>query len=217
MALDRSKAVKLTPLKGGEGLLQKATPVSMQEKDLRQRRSQFLDHFDLGFLRFPAEYYLKEHEIKGNREVTLSGPHGNLYHKAPLRDQNVPKIKEGIRSFHSCIELPQYSYRVAKLGFLSHVVAEQGLSDKAYKLMKRLAIVGFTTHISNFKRLVRTIARECGFLSTKVLTSRNPTGRSDARRQYRPSFTGEKTHKNLGVTVPLWDRSPTVMSDDEEW
>jgi hypothetical protein len=72
-----------------------------------------------------------------------------------------------------CISIPGSRARVSKFVYLSHVIAQCGLREKAIRPLWRLLRVGYTIRYSNFKRLVKSITTACNQLAdfTRDLTA----------------------------------------------
>jgi hypothetical protein len=169
------------------------------------------------FIRYPAVYYLQWNPVEdeGGMFYTASGPSGQIYQEGKLRtDLVIGSQRSGFRRLEHYIPIKWYSERVARLSFISHLVAEKGMNKRAYKSFKRLFLVCFTTPIVKLRGLTRKIQRELGHFPTK-LPSRNLPARAHRLQDYpfRLSTKETKTDRNVSIHVPLW----TWRSNRNSW
>lgn len=99
--------------------------------------------------------------------------------------------------------------RIKILHWLLELIATSTLSKSAFNTVKRISLVGFTTHISNLRKMVRSISREakkCYGIRNKPKILILSAG---------PSFTGETksvVKNNSIISLPLWKWKTAVTA-----
>ncbi|BCX55512.1 hypothetical protein 2 [Cryphonectria naterciae splipalmivirus 1] len=173
--------------------------------ELNRRRFKFISLMKADFVRCRDVRYLHEIRVgKDGMRTINSDRKGQIIRDVTIPNNRPRKPKRGLVSLTDSVDIPHYRERVSKLSYLSHVVAENGLCKEAFRDVKRLYKVCFTTHIVNLRKLIRRITRKCyGPFAANRLT-RSPSVSTKLLRKY-PTLTGEtKTHRQVGITVPLW-------------
>lgn len=100
--------------------------------------------------------------------------------------------------------------RVQKMTYLSHVITQCGLREKAVRPLWRLLLVGYKIRISNFKRLVSKVARLC---NCRHDFTRDLGAPAKGLHQI-PRFMREAEPLVVkGIYVPRWTYTPKFLGD----
>jgi len=172
---------------------------AMPSLRLRKRRilSRMLN-LEFAFLQrtFLTRYYC----VDNVWHYVTSGSQGNVLGASPI--SSPPKGGEHQKFKRFWIDgVNRYECRIKRLQYVLHTIVENGISDDAYKKLKRLHLIAFTCNFTQFTRLSRSIALAC----CKKVTIRNPLVRPKAAYKY-PSLTGEtkSISKLNGIKIHLW-------------
>lgn len=183
-----------------EGLRERGNPPSKRVRSESYRRISKALCLDNMYL--PNTWLSSYHKLKDSQVLHCASlPNGRVLGSnlvSSVYAEQKPKFKYS----DSYIGVNRYLDRISTLSFLTRVIAEYGLTNKAYKTVKRLHLVAFTCPYRHLKRMVRKATRECGY---RYDISRNPSRISRCKR--KPSLTGEtKSVDSLnGIPIPLWE------------
>jgi len=163
-----------------------------------ERRKQVSKCLDLDILWIPRVYRQEVLKDPDGRCKAISYlPNGQILRVNVHNDVTYlksrwvyPRQNSGVKSLDE---------RIKKLSFLIHVIVSHGFNPVMHRSLQRLLNFGFTTHIQNFRKLVRKIARSCKY---RYDITRNPTVLLSLPQ---PSFMERNKSKvNLGYNLRLW-------------
>jgi hypothetical protein len=190
-AYSRTKLESLAPLK-------EPKPFSKEkDKSYTVRRKKIAEVLHLQHMYIPKIY--RQETVKfpnGQRKVVSYLPQGQVIRETTLKPDR-KDLDRWIYTRQNC-GVKSINDKVSSLSFLVHVIASLGFNPKSHKTLKRIMLVGFTTHKRNLFKMVSKVARECGYRYDIV---RNP---SVFNKLPIPSFTGETKSTVSGDCVPLW-------------
>jgi len=108
---------------------------------------------------------------------------------------------------------PDSTIRRKRMVYLSHVLAQCGLHEKAVRPLWRLLRVGYVIRLSNFKRLVKTVAMTCdhshGFVRNLGAPANGLLLKPRILRDAQPFVI-------KGVKVPRWTYKPLYRDMDSK-
>jgi len=194
------------PIKTGNG-------DSNTSKNARElRRKGLAKVLNLSHLYVPRTYAFTYYKIGEKWHYAAFTSNGNILGANPIKSTPKGGEQTKFKSLDMSSDVTHYAKRVEKLSFLLNVISEHGICKDAYKPLKRLNLVAFTSHYNDFVKLVNLTARKCGYRWSKT---RNPVPCAKHKGKH-PSFTGETRSIDLlnGHHVRLWTWIPNYVRED---
>jgi hypothetical protein len=104
--------------------------------------------------------------------------------------------------------------RVSKFVYLSHVLTQCGLREKAIRPLWRLLRIGYKIRLTNFKKLVSKVALACGHRLDFTRDLAAPA----KGLQHIPRFDpGSKPFLLKGIFVPRWTKKPVFTGNIRDY
>jgi len=177
------------------------------EAEARDSHRELVKSLGLQVMYLPKVCALEYFKVFDQQHYVAYLPDGKIVDSGP-HDPGF-KIPDGglKRKFKTIKEpLDRFRLRVRALYYLTRTLSEKGISDKAYKTLKRVNLVAFTCKLTHLRKMVNKIVRENNqSLNTfgKVLAAV-----PEVKSWSNPFFMEEtKTILKLnGIKVHLWTR-----------
>lgn len=163
----------------------------------------------------PKTYAITYYELNNVWHYAAYLPKGEILGASPISTSP----RGGARSKFKHLDMsrvPGYYWRIQRLQFALHSIVDYGLSDKVYKLLKRLNLVAFTCTRLQLSKLTNKISQLCRSKSANGKI-RIPSSSRKTAREY-PSFIEEtkSISKLNGISVQLWTWK-SIAKSVEAW
>jgi hypothetical protein len=145
----------------------------------------------------------------GNKQTRVCYDQSGICHE--ISELNFT-VRQGVKIKPNMIYCSESAKRRSRMVYLSHVLAQCGLREKAIRPLWRLLRVGYTIRYTNFSKLVDKVARLCNI---RFDFTRNLTAPAKGLR-FIPRFIRDAQPLVVkGIYVPRWTYNPVYTGDFE--